>query len=176
MKNNIILLLWVSITMLLPSCKKDFSVWKSVNENWLAENKQYIDSLETATVKEGYEKASITPSGVQYIIRHKGFGAVPKRSSVVKVTYKNNLIDGSNAGVLADTITFPMNELIEGWQDILCSGEVRQGANLKVFIPWNLAYGEDGNQTVFPKRFFIPPYSTLISDIKLIEVYNNPPQ
>ena len=69
------------LAVLLAGCKEDFSVWKKYNEDWLENvNKPYIEALRDAPVKEGYISAGITESGIQYIIRHEGFGKTAKRS------------------------------------------------------------------------------------------------
>ena len=57
---------------IFSSCREDFSVWKAHNEAWLNKNKTTIDSLSKAEVKNDYVAAGITPSGIQYVIRHSG--------------------------------------------------------------------------------------------------------
>lgn len=168
-------LLFLVLLVFFASCKEDFSVWKEWNETWLEQtNKPYIDSLQNATVKDGYEKAGITETGIQYIVFHNGFGITAKRSSVIKVSYTNYLIDGTKVGSVTDAV-MKVNELVAGWQEMICDRGLKQGANFKIYIPWNLAYGKDGNKVAGVSKYFIPPYSTLISEVIINEITNYPP-
>lgn len=160
---------------IFSSCRENFSVWKAHNEAWLNKNKTTIDSLSKAEVKNDYVAAGITPSGIQYVIRHSGYGIVAKRSSAVNVTYQNFLIDGTAVGH-AEKYDVQMKDMVEGWQEILCSGLVRQGANFTIYIPWNLAYGKTGNKVASAARFFVPPYSTFISHIEIVKIVNTLPK
>lgn len=168
-------LLFLVLLVFFTSCKEDFSVWKKWNETWLEQtNKPYIESLQNATVKDGYERAGITETGIQYIVFHNGFSITAKRSSVIKVSYTNYLIDGTKVGSVTDAV-MKVEELVPGWQEMICDRGLKQGANFKMYIPWNLAYGKDGNKVASVSRYFIPPYSTLISEVIINEITNYPP-
>ncbi|MBF0975813.1 MAG: FKBP-type peptidyl-prolyl cis-trans isomerase [Bacteroidetes bacterium] len=169
-KRYIFILLLTSVA-LFSSCRKDFSVWRTHNEAWLDKNKTIIDSLSKAETKTDYESAGITPSGIQYVIRHRGYGVTAKRSSAVTVTYENFLIDGTAVGH-AEKFSVEIKDMVEGWQEILCSNLVKQGANFTIYIPWNLAYGKTGNKVASSARFFVPPYSTLICHIEILKIVN----
>jgi len=169
-------LLIFSAFLLLFGCKEDFSVWKAYNEKWLADNKEnYIDSLLNDSVKDGYVDAGITKSGIQYIIYNKGNvgEAIAKLSSYVKVKYRYWLIDGSNAGYDTGEEAWDMTKYTAGVQEMLF--KYPKGSKFKLFIPWNLAYGQNGLNAAAVNRFFIPPYSTIIADMEIIDVFQNSP-
>lgn len=170
MKYNSLLL--IVLALLLSSCKEDFSVWKKWNETWLEQtNKPRIEALKENPASEGFVSAGITESGIQYEVRHTGFGIVAKRSSTVRVTYTNFLIDGTAVGYGNDML-FSMSDLVEGWQEMICERGLKEGANFTIYIPWHLAYGKNGNKTATMARYYIPPYSTLISNIEIMDVVN----
>ena len=120
--------------------------------DFLAENKQ----------KEG---VITTPSGLQYKVLVKGEGAVPQASDKVKVNYEGRLIDGTVFDASSkhgdEPATFQANQVIRGWTEALTMMPV--GSKWQLYIPQELAYGDRqaGN---------IPPYSTLIFDVELVDI------
>ncbi len=57
---------------------------------------------------------------------------------------------------------FPVNGVISGWTEALQM--MREGAKWRLFIPFNLAYGEEGAGGL------IGPNATLIFDVELLEI------
>lgn len=106
-----------------------------------------------------------TESGLQYKILAKGEGTEkPTTSNTVKVHYHGTLIDGTvfdssvNRG---EPISFKLNQVIKGWQEGLTY--MSPGDKFRLFIPSPLAYGKGGTGP-------IPPASTLIFDVELLEI------
>ena len=105
------------------------------------------------------------PSGLQYQVLVKGEGEVPQATDRVKVNYEGRLIDGTVFDASArhggEPAEFTPQQVIPGWTEALTMMPV--GSKWRLFIPYNLAYGDrDQGQ--------IKPYSTLIFDVELVEI------
>src|SRR5207253_8354801 len=123
----------------------------SAGEKFLAENK----------TKEGVKT---TTSGLQYKVLKDGNGAQPKSSDTVTVNYRGTLIDGTefdSSFKRGQPATFPVTGVIKGWTEALQLMKV--GSKFQLFVPANLAYGEQG-------RPGIPPSSALIFEVELMDV------
>ena len=86
-------------------------------------------------------------------------------SNTVKVHYHGTLINGKVFDSSVDRgepISFPLGNVIQGWQEGLSYMNV--GSKYKLFIPYNLAYGERGAGAD------IGPYTALIFEVELIEI------
>lgn len=124
----------------------------SSSNNFLAENAK----------KEGVKT---TASGLQYKIITEGTGKRPSASSVVKVNYKGQLTDGKvfdSSYERGQPVEFPLNQVIPGWTEGLQL--LKEGGKATLYIPAKLGYGEQGVPGM------IPPNSTLIFDVELLEV------
>ena len=111
-------------------------------------------------------------SQIQYKIIAEGDGEIPDYDDVVKVHYNGYLIDGHKFDSSYDRgepATFSVNGVIQGWTEILQKMPV--GSKWEVYIPQNLAYGMTGVSSD-PKKgeYVIPPSSTLIFEIELLEI------
>ena len=105
------------------------------------------------------------PSGLQYKVLTKGAGAKPIASDQVKVHYEGSLVDGTvfdSSVERGQPAVFGVTGVIQGWVEALQLMPV--GSKWRLFIPYNLAYGERGSP---PK---IPPFATLIFDVQLLEI------
>ena len=105
------------------------------------------------------------PSGLQYKALAEGAGDSPKATDTVSVNYRGTLIDGTefdgNAKRGGQPATFNVSGVVKGWTEALQL--MKPGAKWQLFIPSDLAYGDNG-------RPGIPPGSTLIFDIELVSV------
>jgi FKBP-type peptidyl-prolyl cis-trans isomerase len=108
----------------------------------------------------------ITQSGLQYEIITMGNGPRPNATDTVRVHYEGTFIDGSLfdsshfRGVPAE---FPLDMVIPGWTEGIQLMPV--GSEFIFYIPSNLGYGPMGGGP-------IPPYSTLIFTVELLEIIN----
>ena len=108
-----------------------------------------------------------TESGLQYMVLKEGTGAKPGPTDNVTVHYTGRLLDGTvfDSSMDGEPATFPLNKVIPGWTEGLQL--MSEGAKYRLFIPSELAYGENGAGDK------ILPNSTLIFDVELIKVEKN---
>jgi len=118
--------------------------------------------LENNKKKQGIQ---VTPSGLQYEVINRGTGIRPKATDTVLVNYKGTLTNGKQFDSSYDRnepLSLPLNGVIAGWTEGLQL--MQTGSKYRLFIPYELGYGERGAGTD------IPPYSTLIFEIELLKV------
>ena len=122
-------------------------------ENFLKENAE----------KEGVK---VTESGLQYEVIEAGKedGKKPTLEDTVTVHYTGKLVDGTTFDSSVERgqpATFPLNGVIEGWQEGLQL--MSEGEKYKLTIPAELAYGDRPAGS-------IPPGSVLVFDVELIKI------
>jgi FKBP-type peptidyl-prolyl cis-trans isomerase FklB len=109
------------------------------------------------------------PDGLQYLVITNGTGPVPTPRDTVTVNYRGTLIDGTefdSSYKRGQPAQFPVGGVIRGWTEALEKMPV--GSKWKLFIPSELAYGENGNRS-------IPPNATLIFEVELLAAKTPPP-
>lgn len=124
---------------------------KNANALWLAANAKQ-------------KGVKVLPSGLQYRILTEGKGVCATDTSEVEVHYEGRLIDGTvfdSSYKRNQPATFRANQVIKGWTEALQI--MPEGSTWELYIPYDLAYGERGNQS-------IPPYSTLIFKVEVLKV------
>lgn len=107
----------------------------------------------------------VLPSGLQYEILKEGNGKCPKATDKVKCHYEGTLIDGTlfdSSIKRGQPAVFGVNQVIPGWVEALQL--MSEGSKWRLYIPAELGYGAQGAGEM------IPPHSTLIFDVELIEV------
>lgn len=130
------------------------------NEKVYGEKKQASDEFIANVAKQDGVKA--LEGGVYYKVINEGKGAVPAADQTVEVEYEGRLADGTVFDAShGQTVKFACNQVIPGWTTALTHMPV--GSEWEVYIPWNLAYGEQGSGP-------IPPYSALVFKIKLVSI------
>lgn len=107
-----------------------------------------------------------TESGLKYAIIQEGDGPAVVKGNIVSVHYSGFLSDGTlfDSSVERDepfSLLAGMGQVIPGWDEGLAL--LKQGSKARLIIPPALGYG-DRDLGV------IPPNSTLIFDIEMIEV------
>lgn len=130
----------------------EYEAVKKAGEEFLAANAK----------KEG---VVVLPSGLQYEVLTEGTGKKPGATDKVECHYEGTLIDGTvfdSSIKRGETATFGVNQVIKGWVEALQL--MQEGAKWRLFIPYNLAYGERGAGEM------IPPYSTLVFEVELVKV------
>ena len=102
------------------------------------------------------------PDGLQYLVITNGSGPLPAPGDTVTVNYTGTLVDGTefdSSYKRGRPAEFPVGGVIKGWTEALEKMPV--GSKWKLFIPSDLAYGEQGQRG-------IPPNSVLIFDVELL--------
>ena len=107
-----------------------------------------------------------TDSGLQYQVIESGpaDGASPGLNDSVLAHYHGTFIDGSVFDSSVDRgepVEFGVSQVIAGWTEALQM--MKPGDKWRLFIPYNLAYGETGSGP-------IGPFEALIFDVELIQV------
>ncbi|MBN2805221.1 MAG: FKBP-type peptidyl-prolyl cis-trans isomerase [Prolixibacteraceae bacterium] len=119
---------------------------------FLAKNKQEVGVVELA-------------SGLQYKVLTEGEGPKPRTTDKVRCHYHGTLIDGTvfDSSVQRNQpAEFPVNGVIKGWIEALQLMPL--GSKWRLFIPSDLAYGDQGAGGA------IGPKATLIFDVELLEI------
>jgi FKBP-type peptidyl-prolyl cis-trans isomerase FklB len=132
---------------------------KKESESMIEEGANYL--------QENAKRDGVTtlPSGLQYEIINDGTGPKPTIEDNVTTHYHGTLINGTVFDSSVDRgepASFPVGGVIKGWTEALQLMSV--GSKWKLFVPYDLAYGERG---AGPQ---IGPYSTLIFEVELISI------
>ncbi len=111
------------------------------------------------------DEVTVTESGLQYEVIATGEGEMPTAQSTVRTHYHGTFINGDVFDSSVDRnqpAEFPVGGVIAGWTEALQM--MKEGSKWRLYVPYNLAYGERGSQGA------IPPYSTLIFDVELLAI------
>ncbi|MDP4268299.1 MAG: FKBP-type peptidyl-prolyl cis-trans isomerase [Bacteroidota bacterium] len=127
------------------------------------ENKKLDEYISKNNIKE-----KPTKSGLIYIELKKGNGAKAKMNDKVKINYTGYLIDGKKFDSSYDRnqpfdFTAGIGNVVPGMDEAINMMQV--GGKAKIIIPSKIAYGARGAGP-------IPPFSTLIFEIELLEISN----
>lgn len=132
---------------------------KKVNAENIAKGSAFLAANKE---KEG---VFTTESGLQYEILTPGTGKSPKATDQVRCHYEGTLIDGTlfdSSIKRGQPAVFGVSQVIPGWVEALQL--MKEGAKWRLYIPSELGYGAQGAGEM------IPPHSTLIFEVELIEV------
>jgi FKBP-type peptidyl-prolyl cis-trans isomerase FklB len=107
------------------------------------------------------------PSGLQYKVVKEGTGATPKPGDTVSALYTGKLISGKEFDSTANRNNQPFKfvlgqgQVIKGWDEAV--EHMKVGSKWTLFIPPNLAYGDNAPPTIGPGQ-------VLIFDLELVDV------
>ncbi|RLA18889.1 MAG: hypothetical protein DRQ61_03990 [Gammaproteobacteria bacterium] len=111
------------------------------------------------------DEVTVLDNGLQYRVITQSEGDLPAKTDSVTVHYKGSLISGQefdSSYSRGTPTTFPVTGVIPGWQEILQIMPL--GSKWEVFIPAEMAYGEQGAGSA------IGPNETLVFEMELISI------
>lgn len=120
---------------------------------------------EFLAINKGRAGVVTLPSGLQYQVLKQGDGAKPGAGDKVKCHYHGTLINGTvfdSSVERGEPAVFGVSQVIRGWVEALQLMET--GSKWRLFIPSDLAYGEQGAGGA------IEPNSALIFDVELFDI------
>ncbi len=133
------------------------------------EAKMNADTIEKgkAFLEENAKREGVItlPSGLQYEVIQEGTGIKPTATDQVKCHYEGTLLDGTlfdSSIKRGQPMVFGVSQVIKGWVEALQL--MTEGSKWRLFIPSELGYGAQQAGEL------IPPYSTLIFEVELIQV------
>jgi peptidylprolyl isomerase len=166
-----VLLCVVALVLMQMGSKQDTAVaakliqTPSVATTAIVENNTFTASN---TIIMSEKNVVTTSSGLKYIELKKGDGLVtPERGQTVVVHYTGTLEDGTKFDSSRDhgqpfSFKIGVGQVIKGWDEGLSTMKV--GERRQLIIPSELGYGARGAGSV------IPPFSTLIFDVELLDI------
>ena len=135
----------------------------SIQAQMLQKNKEEGEAFLAENKKN--PKVVTLPSSLQYEILTQGNGPKPKATDRVRCHYHGTLINGQvfdSSVERGQPAVFGVSQVIPGWVEALQLMPV--GSRWKLFIPSNLAYGEQGAGDS------VAPNSALIFEVELIGI------
>ncbi|WP_316739824.1 FKBP-type peptidyl-prolyl cis-trans isomerase [Pedobacter aquatilis] len=148
----------------------------SSNENILVElgiytqsKRHEIDELQIDNFLTANSLTAIKDaSRVRYIVTQQGTGTEPiSNSSTLSVNYTGRFLTGSTFDTSSGTpVEFELSGTIKGWQILK---NFKAGTKVRIFVPSDLAYGEDGSSQ---GAVAIPGNTCLDFDIEIVSVKN----
>ncbi len=133
-----------------------------------AENEQRELTAYLDRIQQSGNDIDTTDLGIYYVTMEEGEGEFPKSGDSLVVGYAGYFIDGglfdssdkyNDEGTIGFILENP--PMIKGWDDGM--KVINKDAKVQLIIPSEFAYGSEGSGT-------IPPYSTLIFVVKMMEI------
>jgi len=167
---------------------------KEIDDNLALQKKEMEEKMkvmqenEEKDLKEYLQKNKINQkpeeSGLIIIVSKKGSGSFPASGDSVYVNYSGYFLNGNLFDTNIETIAkkfglyqegrpyrpfaflLGSGNVIPGWEEGI--SKLNKGARARLIIPSSLAYGPSGSPPV------IPPFSTLIFDVEIINIVSPP--
>ena len=153
-QTSIVFFITFIFLIIMSACQENMYMdWKLRNDSWYSAHKS----------DPGFVT---TPSGLCYKVIHQGVQRNPNTNSVVLVSYKGSLIDGSvfDSTATGTTTQISLSSAVPGWKEGL--PKMQSGANYIFYVPSKIGYDTTSTNAT------IPPYSVLIFNVHLIDSYN----
>ncbi len=121
-----------------------------------------------ADVKKKYPNAVQSPSGLVYEIIEPGTGELAQPGDNLSVHYRGIFrlselqFDSSYDRNQTMDFAYMKQRMIPGFEEGLA--KLAKGGKIKIFIPYNQAYGASGREPA------IPPYSDLMFDLEIVDI------
>jgi FKBP-type peptidyl-prolyl cis-trans isomerase len=152
----------VLLSVVYVGCKEENTYWDDLKQAEIDARDAYIKDYE----EKNDTTLTPTASGLYYIETEEGTGVQAEAGKTVIVNYEGQLIDGTVFDSSWDRgspfeFTLGQGEVIAGWDEGI--SYMKEGGRAMLIIPSDLAYGVSGSGS-------IPPYSTLIFYVQLIDV------
>ncbi len=147
--------LYFGLFILVASCSQESNLQSNLQQSEIF--------LLSNSAKDGVISLE---DGLQYVVIESGDinASPPELPDTITAHFHGTLMDGTvfwSSVEMGDPLTIQLSQLIPGCQKVI--SKMRVGDLWRIFIHPSLAYGEEGTPT-------IPPNSTLIFDIELINV------
>jgi FKBP-type peptidyl-prolyl cis-trans isomerase len=113
-------------------------------------------------------EVEVTPSGLQYELLSEGKGEKPGPGDSVLVHYRGETLNGivfDNSYERGEPLRVPLEMVIAGWSEGLRM--TSEGSKVRLYIPSDLAYGEDGAGRT------IGPNEVIIFEVELLAIIKN---
>ena len=153
-RTSIVFFITFIFLIIMSACQENMYMdWKLLNDNWYSVHKSDSGFI-------------TTPSGLRYKVIHQGVQRFPNVNSVVLVSYKGTLIDGSvfDSTATGATTQVSLSSAIPGWKEGLV--KMQNGGNYIFYIPSKIGYDTVSTNAA------IPPNSVLKFNVHLIDSYN----
>lgn len=128
---------------------------------------QRLSEAEQTQIRQHFADATITPSGLRYVVRQPGTGEPPSQGAEISAHYEGRFLDGGKKFDSSYDRGSPFRfrvgtgQVIKGWDEAFAT--MRLGEKRTLVVPWWLAYGTAG-------RGPIPPRATLVFEVELVSV------
>jgi FKBP-type peptidyl-prolyl cis-trans isomerase len=130
----------------------------------LSRERPELSTSDSMLIDKLYPTATVTASGLRFVVRAPGSGPSPRAGDEVTADYAGRFLDGTTfdssykRGV-PFTFRVGMGQVIKGWDEAFLT--MKRGEKRTLIIPYWLAYGVKGQPPS------IPPKQTLVFEVQL---------
>jgi FKBP-type peptidyl-prolyl cis-trans isomerase len=134
----------------------------------LGRESNQLTAEDESEIELKFPGAKVSASGLRFIVRGFGAGALPQVGDTVTVRLiQEQLLDGTdfNRSVpQGNQLEFAVGEgkVIKGWDEAFLG--MKKGEKRTLIVPSWLAYGAEGKPPV------IPPHATVVFEVELVDI------